>query len=56
MDNDTRIVKAVLAAGVLQVLTNPGAPDLKSKDARGPVLKQIADVTEELFNALFRVN
>lgn len=33
MDDDTRIVKATLAAGVLRVLTNPGASELKLKES-----------------------
>lgn len=53
MESDARIVKAILAAGVLKVLTSPGASELKRKEARGQTLRQVSDVTEELFAALF---
>ena len=51
MDNDMHMVKATLAAAVLQVMAS--ASELKRKDARGPAVKHVADVTEDLFKALF---
>ena len=51
MDNDVHVVKATLAAAVLQVMAN--ASELKRKDTRGPAVKHVAEVTEDLFKALF---
>ena len=51
MDNDLHGVKATLAAAVLQVMAN--ASELKRKDTRGPAVKHVAEVTEDLFKALF---
>lgn len=53
MDNDTGMVKATLAAAVLRAMITPGAAELKTKIARGTTLKAVADVTDELFTALF---
>jgi hypothetical protein len=51
MDNDTRIVKATLAAAVLPMVAN--LSQLNTKEARGNALTHVADVTEDLFKAMF---
>ena len=53
IDSDVRIVKAILAGAVLQVLTQPGAPELKRADTRAQALQATAEVAEALFSALF---
>jgi hypothetical protein len=51
MDNDTRMVKATLAAAVLPMVTN--LSQFNTKSARDNALKHVAEVTEDLFKALF---
>jgi hypothetical protein len=52
-DSDARIVKAILAVGVLQVLTQPGAPELKRAETRAHALETAAEVADDLFEVLF---
>jgi hypothetical protein len=53
IESDVRIVKAILAVGVPQVLTQPGAPELKRAETRTHALETAAAVAEGLFEVLF---
>ena len=51
--DDTRIAKAILAAGALRALTSFGNIDLQLPGSRQRVVRIAATIAQELFQELF---